>query len=292
MVRLDDLQVLVQAAEQGSLSAAARELDITPAVASVAIKRLEAELGLRLLVRSTRSLRLTSEGAHYLQHAKAALNSLQQGQIALAQGRQQIAGELALSMPSDLGRNLLLGWLDELMAQYPALRLRLRVSDRLSDLFRQPVDIAIRYGVPEDSSLVALPLAADNKRCLVASPAYLARFGEPKTPNDLKDHNCLRFVLGERLFEQWPFGNETVKVTGNRISDDAECVRRWALNGEGIAYKSAIDVRADIEAGRLKVLLSAWPTELCPLYLVCPHRLSITPAVVALKDFLSERLRR
>lgn len=292
MVRLDDLQVLVLAAEQGSLSAAARELDITPAVASAAVKRLEDALGLRLLVRSTRSLRPTPEGSHYLVHAKAALAALQQGQQELSRGRQQVAGELTLSMPSDLGRNLLLGWLDAFMARHPALQLRLRVSDRISDLFRQPVDVALRYGVPEDSSLVALPLDTSNKRLLVASPAYIARHGAPQSPAELKDHNCLRFVLGDRVYEQWLFGSDKVKVSGNRVSDDADCVRRWAISGQGIAYKSALDVSADIAAGRLKPLLEGWPTEPTPLYLVCPHRLSITPAVVALKDFLSQQLKQ
>lgn len=290
MVRFDDLNVLVQAAELGSLSAAARELDITPAVASLAIKRLEAELGLRLLVRSTRNLRLTAEGAHYLVHAKTALDALRTGAAELNQQRQQIAGELTLSMPSDLGRNLLLGWFDDFMAAHPQLRLRLRISDRLSDFYRQPVDLALRYGTPDDSSLIALPLLSDNHRLLCAAPAYLQGHGEPATPADLAQHNCLRFVLGDRLHDRWRFGDQTVHVSGNRSSDDADCVRRWAIEGHGIAYKSALDIQADLAAGRLRALLTDWPSEATPLYLVCAHRLSLTPAVVALKDFLHQRL--
>ena len=127
-MRTDDLNVLVYAAEHGSLSAAARELAITPAVASAAIKRLEDALGTRLLVRSTRSLRLTPAGAHYLVHAKTALSALAEGEKELHRERQEIAGELSLSMPSDLGRNVLLGWLDRFMARHPQLRLRLRVN--------------------------------------------------------------------------------------------------------------------------------------------------------------------
>lgn len=289
-MRTDDLNVFVYAAEHGSLSAAARELAITPAVASVAIKRLEDALGTRLLVRSTRSLRLTPPGAHYLVHAKTALGALAEGEKELHRERQEIAGELSLSMPSDLGRNVLLGWLDRFVALHPQLRLRLRVSDRVSDLFRQPVEIALRYGVPEDSSLVALPLKDDNQRVVCAAPRYIAHHGEPATPDELRQHNCLCFNLGERVHNQWQFGSERISVQGNRVSDDAECVRRWALAGEGIAYKSRLDIQADLEAGRLVALLAAFPTEPAPLYLVCPHRLSLTPAVVALKDFLIERL--
>ena len=290
-MRVDDLKVLTYAAEHGSLSAAARELAITPAVASVAIKRLEDALGTRLLVRSTRSLRLTTAGAHYLVHAKAALNALNQGEKELHRERQEIAGELSLAMPSDLGRNVLLGWLDTFMAQHPQLHLRLRVSDRVSDLFRQPVEIALRYGVPEDSSLVALPLKSDNYRVVCASPDYITRHGRPAYPDDLHKHNCLCFVLGERVHNQWKFGSDNINVKGNRVSDDAECVRRWALAGEGIAYKSRLDVEEDLRNGRLVAMLEEFPCEPTPLYLVCPHRLSLTPAVVALKDFLIQQLK-
>ena len=290
-MRVDDLKVLLYAAEHGSLSAAARELAMTPAVASVAIKRLEDALGTRLLVRSTRSLRLTPEGAHYLVHAKAALNALNQGEKELRHERQEIAGELSLAMPSDLGRNLLLGWLDTFMTQHPQLHLRLRVSDRVSDLFRQPVEIALRYGVPEDSSLVALPLKRDNYRVVCASPDYIARHGSPVSPDDLRQHNCLCFVLGERVHNRWQFGSDNISVKGNRVSDDAECVRRWALAGEGIAYKSRLDVEEDLRNGRLVAMLEEFPSEPTPLYLVCPHRLSLTPAVVALKDFLIQQLK-
>ena len=292
-MRVDDFKVLTYAAEHGSLSAAARELAITPAVASVAIKRLEDALGTRLLVRSTRSLRLTTAGAYYLGHAKAALNALNQGQKELHHKRQETAGELSLAVPSDLGRNVLLGWWDAFMAQHPQLHLRLRVSDRVSDLFRQPVEIALRYGVPEDSSLVTLPLKSDNYRVVCASPDYITRHGSPACPDDLRQHNCLCFVLGDGVHNQWKFGSDNISVKGNRVSDDAECVRRWAVAGEGIAYKSrlGLDVEEDLRNGRLVAMLEAFPCEPTPLYLVCPHRLSLTPAVIALKDFLIEQLK-
>jgi len=157
MLRIDDLQLFVRTADSGSLSAAARGLDVSPAVASAALKRLEASLSVRLFVRSTRSLRLTAEGEAYLLHARAALASLHEGAQALAGGREAISGVLQLSAPSDFGRNVLLPWLDEFQASHPQLQVRLLLGDGLTDLFRQPVDIVLRYGAPEDSSLVALP---------------------------------------------------------------------------------------------------------------------------------------
>ncbi|HCH76977.1 MAG TPA: LysR family transcriptional regulator, partial [Pseudomonas sp.] len=180
MLRIDDLQLFVRTADSGSLSAAARGLDVSPAVASTALKRLEASLSVRLFVRSTRSLRLTAEGEAYLLHARAALASLDEGAQVLAGGREAISGVLQLSAPSDFGRNVLLPWLDEFQASHPQLQVRLLLGDGLTDLFRQPVDIVLRYGAPEDSSLVALPVAGENRRVLCASPAYPQRHGEPR----------------------------------------------------------------------------------------------------------------
>ena len=173
MLRFDDLQLFVRAADLGSLSAAARVMDLSPAVASAALKRIEAQLGVRLLARSTRSLRLTAEGQGFLDYARTALSSLDEGRRLLARGQDQVSGVLQLSAPSDFGRNLLLPWLDAFQREHPQLTVRLLLGDRIADLFRQPVDIALRYGEPEDSSLVALPVATDNRRVLVAWAAMV-----------------------------------------------------------------------------------------------------------------------
>ena len=170
MVRFDDLQVFVRAADLGSLSAAARVMDMSPAVASAALKRLEAQLGARLLARSTRSLRLTAEGQGFLDYARKALGSLEEGRRLLSRGQDQVSGVLQLSAPSDFGRNVLLPWLDEFQREHPQLTVRLLLGDRIADLFRQPVDIALRYGEPEDSSLVALPGRRTIVGCCVRHP--------------------------------------------------------------------------------------------------------------------------
>jgi DNA-binding transcriptional LysR family regulator len=293
MIRIDDLRVFILAADNGSLSVAARQLDLSPAVASAALKRLEQEVGTQLLARSTRSLRLTVAGERYLQHARAAVDALQVGRLALEQDRQALGGSLSLSMPSDLGRNLLQDWLGDFMQLHPALSLQLQISDRVADLYRQPVDVALRYGVPEDSSLVALPLVLDNPRVLCASPDYVARYGQLETPQGLRDHQCLRFVLGASVHERWSFSHgserQTVAVGGRWLSDDGEIVRRWALAGYGIAYKSRLDVLADLRAQRLLSLLPNYGTEPTPLYLVTPHRLMLSPVVDALRTYLQAR---
>ncbi|HEX8955088.1 MAG TPA: LysR family transcriptional regulator, partial [Burkholderiaceae bacterium] len=255
-----------------------------------------AELQVRLLVRSTRSLRLTPDGERYLDHARAALAALQAGHDAIAQGRELIAGRLALALPSDLGRNVVLPWLNEFQLRHPAVSLQLHISDRMADLWRQPVDVAIRYGDPEDSSLVAQPLVTDNRRVLCAAPHWIARHGRPETPADLRRFNCLRFALADGLHDRWRFvrdGQETgVRVDGDRTTDDAELVRRWAVAGAGIAYKSRLDVLADLRTGSLAALLPQYAGEETPLYFVCPHRLMLTPAVTALREMLQAKFKQ
>ncbi|WP_137974170.1 LysR family transcriptional regulator [Pseudomonas sp. F(2018)] len=293
MLRFDDLALFVRTAELGSLSAAARELDCSPAVASAALKRLEAQLQARLLLRSTRSLRLTAEGEQYLAHARAALLSLESGRQQLAGAKAEISGVLQIAAPSDFGRNALLPWLDQFQAERPQLSLRLLLSDRNADLFRQPVDIALRYGEPEDSSLVALPVAADNRRVLCGAPAYFARHGMPRVPAELRRHNCLLYMLGGRVHERWSFAagkqREALTVSGNRVSDDADVVRRWAVAGQGLVYKSWLDVAGDVQAGRLRVALGDWQGEPTPLNLICAHRDQLSGPVRLLREFLQQR---
>ena len=293
MLRFDDLQLFVRAADLGSLSAAARVMDLSPAVASAALKRIEAQLGTRLLARSTRSLRLTAEGQGFLDYARTALSSLDEGRRLLARGQDQVSGVLQLSAPSDFGRNLLLPWLDAFQREHPQLTVRLLLGDRIADLFRQPVDIALRYGEPEDSSLVALPVATDNRRVLCASPDYLARRGEPRQLEHLLQHNCLLYMLGTRVHDHWQFNDGKrelgLTVSGDRFSDDADVVRLWAIAGAGIAYKSWLDVAQDVTAGRLKVLLPELTCERAPLNLLCGHRAQLSKPVKLLRDMLIER---
>ncbi len=296
MLRFDDLQLFVRTAETGSLSAAARLLDVSPAVASAALKRLEQQLQVRLLARSTRSLRLTPEGELYLVHARLALQSLEEGHQQLVGSQEGICGVLQLSAPSDLGRNTLLPWLDAFQDEHPQLQLRLLLADRVADLFREPVDIALRYGAPEDSSLVALPVAPENRRVLCASPSYLARHGSPRSVEELHQHNCLLYMLHGRAYDRWHFqdGKREVlmNVAGDRVCDDADVTRRWAVAGRGVVYKSWLDVAEDVCEGRLQVLLPNWLGEPTPLYLVCAHRAQLSKAVHLLREFVQLRCQR
>ncbi|PIB55060.1 MULTISPECIES: LysR family transcriptional regulator [Pseudomonas] len=288
-----DLEVFVRTADTGSLSAAARGLGLTPAAASIALKRLETRLGIRLLARSTRSMRLTEEGKRYLDSVREALAALAEGEQALKQHSQGLTGLLQLAAPSDFGRNVVLGWLDEFKAEHPNIRLQLLLNDSNADLFRDTVDIALRFGVPRDSSLVALPVVPGHQRIACASPEYLARHGTPTTPAQLAQHNTLRYMRQGRANSTWFFrqGSELqeVNVTGDYLSDDGEIVRRWALAGHGIAYKANLDIARDLKAGRLVHLLPDWQGEPTPFNLMCPHRLQVSERVKVLHRFLQVR---
>lgn len=205
MKSLQDLDIFVRTADSGSLSATARALDLTPAAASAALKRLEAELGVTLFVRSTRSLRLTQEGELFLEHCRPALAGLRQVRDQLAGGQAALRGTLQLAAPSDLGRNVLMPWLDEFQSQHAGVDLRLHLSDRAANVYSEPVDAAFRYGRPQDSSLVALPLSDTHRRVLCAAPSYLQQRGAPATPHDLAGHDCLCFMLGEEVHDRWSF---------------------------------------------------------------------------------------
>lgn len=290
MLRLEDLHLFIRTAALGSFSNAAREADLLPGQVAAAIKRLERELDIRLFARSTRSLRLTAEGELYLPYAQEALDRLKEGDERVRRQNPQLQGVLQVSVPSDLGRNLLLPWLSAFRRAHPALSLRLLASDQVADVFRDPVDIALRYGVFEDASYVALPLAPWNRRVLVGAPDYLQRHGRPQTPADLQRHSCLLYSLGGRVHDRWQFDGQAVPVNGPLFSNDADIVRRWAVAGEGLVYKSWLDVRDDIQAGRLELLLGQYTSEATPLNLVCPHRRQYSPAVQQLHAALRERL--
>ncbi|KQP06332.1 LysR family transcriptional regulator [Pseudorhodoferax sp. Leaf265] len=293
MTRIADLELLVRAAELGSLTAAARALDWSPAAASAAVKRMEAQWGVPLFVRSTRSLRPSAEGERLLPHVRQALQALQQARDAAQAQHQALQGELQLALPSDLGRHVLLPWLEEFQQRHPQLALRLHLADRNSDLLRTPIDLAIRYGAPDAATQVALPLAPDNRRVLVASPGYLAQLGSPATPEDLGTREALRFMLGGEVPAAWPLQVDgqwrQVAVQGRRSANDGEVVKRWALAGLGIAYKSWLDVAAELAAGRLVHVNPHWLGEPSPLALVVPARRQLTPAVRSLRDWLHAR---
>lgn len=288
---VSDIAVFVACADSGRLNHAARTLGITPAVASAALKRLEAGLGVRLVLRTTRSLRLSAEGERYLPHARAALDALNAGRLAVNRDGDALDGLVRITAPADFGRNRLAGWLDDFAARHPRVRFQITLDDAVADFFAAPVDLALRYGALNDSSLIAAPLA-QLVRVACAAPDYLARRGIPQSPQELIEHDALCYMRQHRPVDRWMFtrGSESVDVTvvPRWTFNDAEMVRRWAIRGRGIAYRIWADVAEDVAAGRLVRVLPEWIGEATPLSLVYTER-RLSPALRAVIDFLLER---
>jgi DNA-binding transcriptional LysR family regulator len=287
---LSDLQVLMQTARGGTLTAAAHALGMTPAAASATLKRLETQLGARLFERSTRAMRLTSQGQTLLDYAVRAFELLAEGESLVQADRGALVGTVRVAAPSDLTRVTLLPWFDDFLALHPGLQLALSVGDRPLDVMRAEVDMALRYGPLADSRLVARRLA-DSRPALCASPAYLRRHPAPQTPHDLLQHNCLTFHRGGRRQRLWRFARQghwtEVRVDGDRVVDDASLAREWVLAGHGITLKSELDLQRDVASGALVRLLPDWDTEPYPLHALLPSGRFVPARVRALVDFLA-----
>jgi DNA-binding transcriptional LysR family regulator len=274
---IEEPRVLVATAHGGSLTAAAKHLQITPAAASAALKKLEARLGVRLFERSTRVMRITHEGAELLDYCERALSLLDEGAQVVSEGRKSLRGKIRVTASSDLTRRVMLPMLDTFLDVHPGIELLLSLSDSIQDVLRDQVDIAIRYGEQVDSQLVAQRLASA-RRVAVASPTYLSKHGTPQHPNELPQHECLSFLIRGRPLNQWHFtpdaGNKAspvaIRVHARRVVDDAEITQRWAIEGRGIAYKSEIDVFDAIASGQLVRLFPNWLGDISPLHAVLP----------------------
>lgn len=292
---IDDLKVVLNVAEFRSITAAATNLDMHVATASAAVKRVEVKLGVELFVRSTRRLRLSVAGEKYLPKCQEALALLEQAQTNIHSEDKKIAGEIRLSVSSDLGRNLVLPWIDELMEQHPDLALRVKITDSNVDFFRDSVDMALRYGSPADSNLYGFKIC-HVPRLLCASPEYCKQFGEPNHPHDLASHNGLFYQLQDKPYDLWPFSKSAeeyrVKMKGNRASNDGDLVRRWCVASKGVAIKSSLDVAEDLLAGRLVNIMPDYKAPGTELWLICPTRQSITPAMRVLRDYLIKNCER
>jgi DNA-binding transcriptional LysR family regulator len=293
MDNLEAIRLFVEAAQLGGLSAAGRKLGLSPAAASARLLKLEASLSTRLFERTTRQLRLTDEGRIYLQHCRQALQALDDARAALSAEKKEIRGKIRISATSDFGRHVLNPWLDAFTTLYPQVVPALLLSDSLSHLIADEVDLVIRFGVPPDSSLIARPLAP-NRRVLCAAPGYLQRMGTPDHPDQLVDFDHI--VAGPSGWSsEWRLqrGEETrlfkVPMEAARETNDGALARQWAIDGHGIALKSIWDVSADLAAGRLSLVMPDWQTAEAPVHALYPRSRYLAPRVRALLDFLRER---
>lgn len=289
---VEDLQVILKVAQFRSITAAATDLDMRVATASAAVKRVEAALGVELFVRTTRQLRLSAAGERYIPECEQAVKTLQQAKLNLHQDLGIIDGEIRIALSSDLGRNIVTPWLDEFLLEYPDVSLRTSISDSNTDFYRDSIDMALRYGSPNDATMYGFKIC-DVPRVLCAAPEYLNKHGVPEHPRELAEHNALLYQLHDVLQDEWTFSLGTdahkVKLKGDRGSNDGDVVRRWCVAGKGLTIKSALDMSADLLTGGVVSVMPDYRPNDTELWLVCPSRQSITPTVRLLMDLFRDK---
>lgn len=289
MDRFKQIETFVAVALRGSLSAAASAEGVAPAVIGRRIDALEARLGVKLLVRTTRKVSLTFEGSAFLEDCQRILNDFHNAEASVSLGGVKASGHVRVTAPAGFGRRHVAPLLPRFLEANPDVTVSLDLSDRLADIVNEGIDVAIRIGQLDDSSLVGVRLAS-NQRVVVASPAYLAGHGTPTSPDDLVRHNCLTFGTYGNQARGWLFtvdGQPTpVRVSGSMECNDGAVLHDWALAGEGLAWRSMWEVGDDLAAGRLVTVLDAFAAPDNAIYAVFAQRRHLPLRVRMLIDCL------
>lgn len=291
MDRLQSMLCFVRVVALKSFGRAAAELGVSAATVTTHVRHLEQTLGVRLLDRNTRSLKLTDDGAIYLEHCRQTLDDIRQMENLLASRGKALRGVLCADVPVVLGRRLIAPQLPAFLQQYPLLTLRLSMENRSNDLIGRDWDCAIRIGELPDSSLVVRQLGAV-RWITCAAPAYLARAGEPATPDDLARHNCLGFMpVGERVPAPWQFVRDgravPMAVHGNVAMDSLDPLLEAAAAGVGLVQVDASAARSLLASGQLRRVLVDFVAAGPPILLIANGRRQMPPKARAFGDFVA-----
>lgn len=288
-----DLLFFSALAKLGSLSAAAREFDVTPSAASKWLAQLEQRLGVRLIHRTTRRLSLTSEGEVYLAEGRRILAEIDDLEQAVSSSRSAPKGVLKVNASLGFGRSFIAPVISKFQRAYPGLEVQLLLTDRPMNLAEDAIDVGIRFGEPPDARVIARKIAS-NRRRIFASPAYLRERGRPVTPHDLTTHNCLILRQDDSAYGLWRFtkGREaqTIKVRGGMSSNDGEVVLNWALDGHGILMRSEWDASRYLRSGRLEVLLQDYELPPADIYAVYSQKQNLAAKIRVFIEFMSQHL--
>ncbi|WP_439498542.1 LysR family transcriptional regulator [Bosea sp. (in: a-proteobacteria)] len=292
--RSGEMEVFSRVVELGGFSAAARAFRMTPSAVSKLVARLETRLGTRLVNRSTRKLQLTLEGMAFYERSIRILSDLDEAERS-ASTSENPAGRIRLNTNASYGTHILAPVVPEFLARYPGISLNIVQTDAIVDLMEERTDVAVRAGPLKSSNLIARKLGA-TRMMIVAAPAYLERFGEPRSVAELDAHNRIGLCY-TRTIEGWPLLRDgepvTVPIVGSTQTSDGEALRHLAIAGAGLARLATFTVREDIRAGRLRpVLEDCNPGDLEEVHAVYLGQGGPLPARVrALLDFLGEKAR-
>lgn len=295
MSYLENIRTFVRVYELGSMSAAGRDLRLSPAVTSSRISQLEDHLGVRLFQRTTRSLTPTEQGKSFYRGATDILESVDKAEAQIVDITENPRGSLFVAAPLGVGRRLIAPLVPEFLKKYPEVSVRLRLSDRKVDLTTEGLDLAFFLGKPEDSNLKIRKIA-DVERVLCAAPAYLKKHGTPNRGEDLvkNGHECLNLRFPGATEFRWLLttedGPKRFRVEGRYESDDGDVLTDWALNGHGIAMKPVFEISEYLKDGKLIPVAKETPPE--PIQMAClfTHRRGQDPKTRLFMEFVIERI--
>jgi len=289
-----DLSFFHLLASNGSLSAAARELGVTPPAVSKRLSALEARLGVRLINRTTRSMSLTSDGELYFSQAARILTQIEELEQSISNRRSTPKGLIRVHASLGFGRRHIGPALAAFYALYPEVEIQLEISDHPVDLASHAFDLSIRFGTLPDAALHARKIAS-NRRLLCASPIYLEKHGTPQRLTDLQKHNCIFLRQNETTHGVWSFTNggreQNIKIRGALGCNDGEVALNWALDGYGILLRAEWDIARYVRSGRLRLVLEDQTPTRADVYAVYPQQLHMSARVRRLIDFLVERFK-
>ena len=273
----------------GSLSGAARELDITTPAVSKRLSQMEARLGVQLLNRTTRCIGLTPEGEIYLEHARRILADIGDMEQLISNSVAAPKGLLRVNATLGSGRSHIAPLISDFAKRYPEVLVQLQLTVNPPPLTEDAFDVCIRFGEPPDVRMIARRIAT-NRRLICAAPAYLAQQGTQVAPNELAHHNCICIPQGDEAFGIWHLTSgqraETVKLRGTLSTNDGEIAANWALAGHGLIIRAEWDIVKYLDSGRLRQVMENWQTPQADIYAVYPQRHQTATRVRAFVDFM------
>ena len=288
-----ELQLFVEIVRAGNLSAAARALNSSPAAMSRGLTALESRLGVRLVTRTSRSFELTEEGQLFYERCMRIVADIADAEAEASSKGAAIKGMLRIGAPMELGRRLVAPLITEFRGRYPDVQVHLVLSDSGLDVIDDGLDVALRNGLPSDSSVIARKVLTA-KRITCASPAYFKKHGTPAKPGDLLQHDCIRLVRGRRVMDAWVFQEQgkrfEVVVNGTLTTTSGEVVHDWVRRGKGIALKADWDLQAELREGSIVPCLSDYWCDEINLFAPCANRQHLSPRIRAFLKFIIVRL--
>jgi DNA-binding transcriptional LysR family regulator len=275
MDRFKEIDAFVQVMAHGSLAAAALAEGVTPVMMGRRLDALEERLGTQLVIRTTRRLTLTDQGASYLDECHQLLARWEEAEKAVSSQHQRASGHLIISAPAAFGRLHVAPHASAFLKANPQVQISFNLTDRVVDLVREGYDLGLRIGGQIDPNFVAIHLA-NNQRVVCGTPAYFKKFGKPKTLEDLREHNCLAFNLQGGQQRGWYFQKDgktvTVKVDGNLDCNDGELLHRWVSEGLGLGWRSTWEIQQQLQSGELVTVLDEFALPAYDILAVYPQQ--------------------